>query len=366
MESNSAELSFNFKRNSFNFIRLALAILVIVAHSFELGGFGYDPVYYFSGEVYSIGALAVDGFFSISGILIIASYKNINSFGVFLWHRVLRIFPGYWLCIILTAALLPAIFDTTLNFKYAVHNTLQPAESVFQAVMGLLLPIVVGWAPNLANVAVKIHLFGQVNMPGIFSDQAVNGSLWSLVHEVRLYCLIGILGLMGFLRKPIIIIILVITWLAYSYALIKNPGWHSLANASSFRTTAHFLMGSLFYMSMPTIRHTWALIALIISVIALSFKLYPLVSPLTTTYLMVYLATVLPLYKFGVSNDLSYGLYIYAFPIQKTLTGLSVNNLGLPVYFIASILFSFAFAVISWYGIERHALKLKKFKFSFG
>jgi peptidoglycan/LPS O-acetylase OafA/YrhL len=356
------QLALNFKKNSFNFLRLALALLVVVTHSFELGGFGYDPIYYFSGNIYSIGAIAVDGFFSISGMLIIASYKSINSLGVFFWHRILRIFPGYWVCILLTAIFLPVIFGVKIDFRYALHNSLQPTASVFQSAIGFLAPLVIGWTPNLANVVHKIPIFGQGNIPGVFSDHAVNGSLWSLMQEFRLYCLIAILGVTGLLKKPVLIFLLLLSWIAYAVLLIKNPSWQGLANASSFRTTAHFLMGAIFYLWIPPLRHFWATIAVALAIVALRIGCYSVVSPITTTYLMIYLATTIPLYNFGSSSDFSYGLYIYAFPVQKTLTALSLNRFGLTVYFVLSVLFSMFFALVSWYGIERYALKLKKLK----
>ncbi|MCF7999474.1 MAG: acyltransferase [Methylovulum sp.] len=359
------QLVFNLKKNSFNFLRLVLASFVLVAHSFELGGFGYDPIYYLSGNVYSIGAIAVDGFFSISGILIIASYKNINSITVFIWHRILRIFPGYWLCIILTSILLPIIFKVNLDVGYALHNSFQPVVSVFQSAFGLLIPLITGWAPNLANIPEKIPLFGQGIIPGVFDEKSVNGSLWSLVHEFRLYCLIAILGVAGLLKKPVLVLLLVVSWGVYSLFLLRDPSWQGLASTSSFRTTAHFLMGSVFYLHTPILRNSWALVALISSVVALVMGYYPIVSPLTTTYLMIYLATVIPLYNFGASNDFSYGLYIYAFPVQKTLTELSLNSYGLLAYFIISMFFSMIFAVLSWYTIEKKALQLKKLTFRY-
>ena len=84
--------------NGLNFIRLFLAILVIVSHAYPIGGFGPDPVL---GDL-GVGSLAVGGFFAISGYLITKSRFR-TGFRRFAVRRALRIFPGYWACLIFTA-----------------------------------------------------------------------------------------------------------------------------------------------------------------------------------------------------------------------------------------------------------------------
>lgn len=352
-------INLDIKSNSFNFLRLALAILVLIAHSFELGGFGYDPVFYFSQNIYSIGALAVDCFFAISGLLITMSYKKINSLIVFLWHRFLRIFPGYWLCIILTSVLLQSIFLGYSDLSYAKHNFLGPCLTAFQSIIGFSLPLLLGWEPNLAAIADKISIFGQHSIPGVFSGDHINGSLWSLLHEFRLYFLIAFLGLTGLLRKWVIIGIALLSWSIYIYLIYKNPSWSGLAGSSTYRTTAHFLIGSLFYFTKPSFRHTYAILAFISSVIFLKIGLYPIVSPITTAYIIFYLSMIIPFRSFGSRNDFSYGIYVYAFPTQKTLTAFSINQYGILYYFLISLIITFILSVFSWFLIEKNAMKLK-------
>lgn len=352
-------VSLDLKTNSFNFLRLALAVSVLIGHSFELGGFGYDPVFYFSQNIYSIGALAVDCFFAISGLLITMSYKKINSVIIFLWHRFLRIFPGYWLCIILSSILLQWYFLNKIDLSYAQHNFLGPTLSVCQSIVGCFLPLILGWSPDLGNLAQKLPLFEQGYIPGIFGNESVNGSLWSLYHEFRLYCLIALLGVTRLLNKWIVLGIALFSWILYFYCIYKEPSWSGLAGASAYRTTAHFMIGSMFYFVPNTLNHAWALAAALLTVITLKIGIYPLVSPLTIAYCIFYLAAVIPFYNFGSSNDFSYGIYIYGFPIQKTLTACSLNQFGVFYYFIISLFFTFIFASISWFIIEKQAIRLK-------
>ena len=93
------------KRNSLNFLRLVLAFSVVYAHASELGWFGlHDVVVNDTG----LGTIAVYGFFGISGYLIAGSASR-NSVGRYLWQRFLRIFPAFWVCLVVTAFVFGAI-----------------------------------------------------------------------------------------------------------------------------------------------------------------------------------------------------------------------------------------------------------------
>jgi peptidoglycan/LPS O-acetylase OafA/YrhL len=84
---------FDALNNSLNFMRLVLVAVVIVSHSWPLGGFGPDPQV---GDR-ELGRWAVAGFFAISGYLITGSRDRI-TLPDFLWRRVLRIYPGFSSC----------------------------------------------------------------------------------------------------------------------------------------------------------------------------------------------------------------------------------------------------------------------------
>ncbi len=251
-------LELDWRQNSFNFLRLALATSVIISHGFELGGFGNDPLFHFSHDIYSIGAVAVDGFFAISGALIVASFINRHSVLGYLWNRFLRIFPAYWLCILLCSIILRMLYGMPPYLKFVLDTSLLPAISVAQASAGFLLPMFLGWTPNLAVFLDKVHLFNSGSMPGVFielaatgefKESAVNGSLWSLCRELHLYFLVAILGITNLLTKKTVMFLFIANWIIYIVMIWKNPSWAGLANATVFRTAAHFLAGSLFFFS---------------------------------------------------------------------------------------------------------------------
>ena len=94
---------FDFRSNGIGFLRFFLASVVIWSHGYPLGGFGGDPIFRFSRGNETGGTLAVAGFFVLSGLLITRSYGTTQHIGRFLWHRFLRIFPAYWICLIAVA-----------------------------------------------------------------------------------------------------------------------------------------------------------------------------------------------------------------------------------------------------------------------
>ncbi len=86
------------RHNSINFLRLVLAFIVVISHAIALGN-----VHVQNGvNQSSFGQLAVYGFFGISGYLIAGSVLR-NSVGRYIWQRFLRILPGFWFCLIVTA-----------------------------------------------------------------------------------------------------------------------------------------------------------------------------------------------------------------------------------------------------------------------
>lgn len=103
--------SFDPRRNSLNFLRLVLAVTVVISHASALGGFAGEWIF----QRVAVGTLAVYGFFGISGYLIASSALH-NSLGRYLWQRFLRIMPGYWVCLVVTALGIGAI-----GWSHAAH-----------------------------------------------------------------------------------------------------------------------------------------------------------------------------------------------------------------------------------------------------
>ena len=93
---------FTGRRNSYGLLRLVFALGVVVAHTVPVGGFfGGRDVLTPRSRV-NLGVACVYGFFTLSGVLITRSAQRTGT-ARFLWHRLLRILPGFWATLLGTA-----------------------------------------------------------------------------------------------------------------------------------------------------------------------------------------------------------------------------------------------------------------------
>ena len=77
-------------------------------------------------------------------------------------------------------------------------------------------------------------------------------------------------------------------------------------------------------------------------------------------YPLLWLGAHLPFYWIGAKNDYSYGVYIYAYPLTQLLISLGAERFGFWPFMLLTASVTLAFAVASWWLIEKHALRLKK------
>jgi peptidoglycan/LPS O-acetylase OafA/YrhL len=360
-----------------------MATAVILSHSIVLGGFGSEAIL---GKT-TLGTLAVYGFFGISGYLIAGSADR-NGFGRYLWQRFLRIFPAFWICLVITAF----AFGTIAYF----HN-----NPVLSSRCGLHCYLSV---PN-GPVGYVVHNFWlQINQGGIaltlehdFALRGWNASLWTLQLEFICYLILGFLAVIGLLkRRWSVVALAVAVWIA-EIAIISVPplsrnfspfapwDFFQLSVPGTYVTfewinllslLAVFLAGSLLYLYRERIPDSGFLAAgsfalflsgLFIPVgvsIGATVWLVHLTSLNLTavflTYPLIWLGIHLPFTKVGATNDYSYGVYIYAAPVQQLMTMWGVNHWGYVPYTALTILMVAPLAVASWWLVEKQSLKLKK------
>ncbi|HEY5879949.1 MAG TPA: acyltransferase, partial [Nakamurella sp.] len=156
---------FDARCNSVNALRLGLALLVLVSHTIKLhGGQDQDPVGRVTGGIVDLGTIAVDGFFALSGFLIARSYLHSPSVGRFLWRRFLRIMPGFWVCLLVTAAVLLPL-SQLLQFGTMAGFPLTGELSV------------AGYVVNNWGLFIR-----QFYVSGLMGGEPVNGSLYTLFY----------------------------------------------------------------------------------------------------------------------------------------------------------------------------------------
>jgi peptidoglycan/LPS O-acetylase OafA/YrhL len=326
--------------NNFDFLRFIAAVFVIFSHSFPLTyGTNKKEIFYIltHGQL-SFGNLAVKIFFIISGFLIAQSWDNTKNILKFMKARILRIFPGIIVVVLLSTFVLGAVFTTYPLKEY--FNT--PATYRYLSSITLY----------------KLHY----NLPGVFGDNiyknAVNGSLWTLMYEFNCYILIGLLGVFKILKKQIILPLFILTFILNVINLKNNS---LIINSIPLLTC--FLAGTLFYCYKDkiTLKASYFLLCLILFLISTQFPHFDSVSTLLLPYIILYLAftPAIKLNKFASKGDLSYGIYIYAFPIQQIIVHLFDGNLHWYTDFVIALPFVLICSFISWHLVEKPCMKLK-------
>jgi peptidoglycan/LPS O-acetylase OafA/YrhL len=329
------------KLNNFSSLRLVFASAVIFSHSpFILSGnVSLEP---HLGSA-TLGAIAVDGFFLLSGYLITKSFDHDGGIIDFFRKRILRIYPAFLvnmpLCLFILAPL--------------VTKQYRPS------------PL---WLPSL------LFLEG-APVDGTFQGMpapSLNGSVWTLAYEFRCYILVAVLGAAFGLRNSRLAI------LAACIAFLALSGLGALPSSSGAvyvvlgsppeiaRLFGMFAAGMSFYLWRDRIVYDHKIAAAALCVLAVSIGA-PMVANLVIAvcggYLVFWVAFKIPalfLSRFGNSTDLSYGIYLYAWPIQMIIAyalDRAVNPWALSCVALAG---SATAAYFSWTVVEKPALSFAK------
>lgn len=322
--------------NALNFLRLLLAAFVITSHSSPIGGFGEEMRW---GDL-TLGNVAVGGFFAISGYLITASRFNSGVLS-FAWRRVLRIFPAYWTCLAVVGLVFAGLAGIVRG-GWSLQGGLEYFFSNFLMVFsGSSFTATLQGAP--------------------FS-WTWNGSLWTLRYELFCYVAVGVALLIRQTRGKVF-------WIFVYAASSLFAVLVDLSNVGGFVGDVGFLFpyfaaGALLFRYSKSIPATtpMAVAATIGLVAVISLGLGRSLTALPLAYLCLWAGMSLPTLfrRVGRSNDFSYGLYLYGFPVQQMLVLLHAQRLGLVVFILLSLLATFPLAAASWYWVERPSMSLKR------
>ena len=322
--------------NLLNLIRLLLAIGVIVWHSTALTGNPYDGV-----AAEFLGAVFVDGFFAVSGFLILRSWERNPRVGAFLTARVLRIFPAFWLCLLVTAV----VFAPLSQMLVGSSPTLQPDNALYVA----------------HNAGLWIFQFGiedtlqDVPYPGVW-----NGSLWTLAWEFFCYLAVLGLGVLGLWKhRWLASAALAAVWLASAFALGDLVGSDNVTTALRF--SMMFLSGCVLAQFQERIRISWAAAAVALVLVAASSWMpdYRLLGGPALAYLLVAVGGLVSRERLALRNDISYGVYIYAFPLQQLLATWGGANSTPLLFALLATIVTIPVAMLSWFGLERPMIRMR-------
>ena len=327
--------------NNFQLLRFLAAGAVILFHCYALTNRWIDEPLWKRAPELDFGSLGVKCFFVISGFLVTQSWLARRHLMPFAAARALRIYPALLTATLFSIALaawssaLPAgaFLDDPQTLDYTWRNAL-------------------GW--ELRD-----------KLPGAYVDNpfpnSVNGSLWTLPVELRLYVALGIAGAAGLLARRYA---WTITMGALIALFVAKPEWFALAqNSKVTRELALlFALGSLAYvwraafpLSLAGLLTALALIILNPAGAGRGVLFEPL---LAYTLLTVAYHPSLQWRAFNRLGDYSYGLYIYSFPIQQTITRLmpGVQPIAL---FVGALLLTLGVSALSWHRVEKPMLGLK-------
>lgn len=327
------------KNNSFNEVRIVLALIVFFSH---LSALTNDSRFWMF-ELYANASFAVKGFFAISGYLVTKSYLNSHGVVDFFEKRIRRIYPAYIGALVL--CLVIGLSMSTLNSLEFIEST--------QTLKYLLA--------NLFFLN-----FFQPTLPRVFEGnhiQAMNGSLWTIKVEVMLYLC---LPLIAFLFHKFS------RWLAFaaifSFSLLWVYYFNHISDliireeiARQFPgQLSYFICGALIAFE-PKLQHKLKFVALVSGAAFLFtdhevFRM--IVEPIFYSAIVLFIGQMVVLnWNFGKYGDISYGVYLYHFPIIQGLIQIQLFEFNLLLGAFVSLLLTISLSLFSWHFLEKPFLK---------
>ncbi|SCG68752.1 acyltransferase family protein [Micromonospora inositola] len=359
--------AFSSADNSFGLLRLMFAFAVLVSHSLPIGFGQDDPGGGLTNGQTGLGDIGILGFFVISGFLITRSGARVPVLR-YLWHRGLRILPGLWVCLVVTAFVFAPI--VSLSERGSLHGLFSDSDGPFQYILSNSFVAI--WQYGISGLLLDTP-YGQRTGTSVF-----NGSLWSLIYEVLCYLLVAGLAAIGVLRRARWLVAMLVLAGAgvMVHDLLRAPevpgpqgvhgpvfGVDGLDTYSLVYLTYVFLLGAAcqLYRERIVLNDGLAVVAAAVVVATTQLGAFAVLGYPAFAYLVLWLAVRLPRWsrRIGRRHDYSYGFYIYAFPVQQLLALLGVPRLGLVPYIAVCAIATLALAVPSWHVVERPAMSLK-------
>jgi peptidoglycan/LPS O-acetylase OafA/YrhL len=337
--------AFNPAANNFDLLRLLLAVLVVFAHCFTLTGTDAEPIsttlrYGFS------GTLAVNGFLVISGFLVMRSIQG-RDLGVYVLNRAARILPGLALVTLAEVFLIGAYFSSASLWTFLTY---------------------VGFR-HLANIGV----FGlESTLYSVFANTSppwlMNGSLWTIPIETSFYLVLPALMLLRpRLTVPLLFLASLMAgpWLQAHGINAAAPGPSILTNVHLFHfvdLASYFLSGATAFLYRDRIPFSLGALALCLVTLyaAAGVEGAPFALKLVYPYVILYAAFA---GRWGsrlkaAIGDLSYGIYLFGFPVTLSVIALGHGALGPYQTFLATMAVLLPVSWLSWHLVELPSLRL--------
>jgi peptidoglycan/LPS O-acetylase OafA/YrhL len=329
--------------NSLNAMRLLFAVAVIVSHSWAVGLFGKEPGI----GATTLGFWSVLGFFGISGYLITRSRLSGRPAIDYYRARALRIFPGLLVCLLLIAlvlAPLSAVLDGSGGWSA-------------QSAATFVLRNAVLYPPHFSQEGI-----GQT-LQSVPYESMWNGSLWTLFWEGACYVAVGV-AVSVFPRRTLPFGALIALLVVVSMTMLNELDVITLPVLLGrvLALVGAFLAGAvlMLHADRVAVNRYYVSGAVVVLLASIGSGTVQSIGVLPFVYLVMVAGSTRPLRHIGKTNDISYGLYIYAWPVQQFVMLIFGPDILLAAVIGLSIAGTVPLAYMSFRFIELPALGLKR------
>lgn len=327
------------RKDNFLLLRIIAALMVIYGHSFVTSPrFGAKDIFLDNGWGTYSGDIAVEIFFVVSGFMVSGSYIRRSGLFQFMKARVLRIVPALLACL-LVSALVIGPWVTTLSLGEYFHSR----EVLVYIVKNLQFSSDMAW-----------------RLPSVFENNpykgSVNGSLWTLPAEFRMYIFVAVTGAVGLLRSRTVLTLVLISLAVIGFV---NPGLLPL-HPMWVRLAGYFALGIAvqLYRDKIGVSHEAMVALAFMAFLCRGTQIYPYAFAIALTYFCFWFAYRLKLPSIEAHGDPSYGTYLWGWPLLQIFAWL-LPGASPYLAFVAAGLGSLVLGYVSWHLVEKQTLRFK-------